>query len=166
MNHTTQLDTLGNHIMMYFINRKGHTQQVTAVHTHGENRLMEAEDGRGWQGAVCPRGLSHDEAGTCRAGCPASLQAASEHLQKEETPQPLGSLCQGLITPTAQKCCLVVRGNLLSSPLCPLPLIPPLKGAWPCPPCTLPMGICTSWQDPPLGVQFQLSQLLLAREVL
>lgn len=149
MNHTTQLDTLGNHIMMYFINRKGHTQQVTAVHTHGENRLMEAEDGRGWQGAVRPRGLSHDEAGTRRTGCPASLQAASEHLQKEETPQPLGSLCQGLITP-----------------LCPLPLISPLKGAWLCPPCTLPMGICTSWQDPPLGVRFQLSQLLLAREVL
>ena len=33
---------------------------------------------------------------------------------REETPQPLGNLCQCSITCTVQKCCLLFRGNLLA----------------------------------------------------
>ena len=45
------------------------------------------------------------------------------NISKKETPQPLGSLQQCLITYTAQKCCLVFRRNLLHSTLHPLPLV-------------------------------------------
>ena len=45
------------------------------------------------------------------------------HISREETPQPLGSLCQCSVSCTAQKGCLVFRGNLLCPSLFPLPLV-------------------------------------------
>ena len=68
-------------------------------------------------------------AGTSGSTCPnpcSSIDTQSRvprqlpKISKEETLQPLGSLCQCSIIHTAQKYCLVFRGNLLCSCLCPV----------------------------------------------
>lgn len=98
----------------------------------------------GW---VCKGALE----ATCSEPCPS--RATQSRLSrtmpkwllafpKEETPQLSGQPEPGLLTGTAEKCCLLLRGGLLSSSLCLLPLVLVLgiteKSLAPI--CTLPSG--------------------------
>lgn len=66
--------------------------------------------------------------GHTEQGTQAHVQAALK-ISKEETPQPLGRLCQCSVSCATHNFFLIFRGNLLCSSLCPLPLIPALGTA-------------------------------------
>lgn len=86
-------------------------------------------------------------------------------ISKEGDPTiSLGNLCQ--CSHTAQKCCLIFRGNLLCSSLCPLPLVLSLGTtdtslALSC--STLPSGIEGHWWDPPEPPLLQAEQSQLSQ---
>lgn len=63
------------------------------------------------------------QVGTPRKGCPNRVQESFEALQGGDSSTSLDNLCQGFVTCTAQKYCLVFKGNILCSSLCPLPLL-------------------------------------------
>jgi len=86
-----------------------HTQWLWFNRTMGQMRLA------GISGSIWPSPCSSRD--TQNRGS----RTMSRHLLKickEETPQPLGSLCQCSITCTAQKCFLMFGGCLLCSSLC------------------------------------------------
>lgn len=69
-----------------------------------------------------------------------SRQLLSISMDGDSTASP-GNLCQGSVTLIVKKC---FRGKVLCFSLCLLPLVlswEPLKRAWLCPLCTLPLGI-------------------------
>ena len=68
-----------------------------------------------------PPAPSPAQAGPPRAGCPGPRWLLE--IPKEETPPLSGQPVPGLLTRTAQKGCLGLRGSLLSSTLCPVPLV-------------------------------------------
>lgn len=61
--------------------------------------------------------------GYLEQGVQDNIQATFEDLQGGNPTAYLGNLCQCSITHTTQQCCQVLRRNLISSSLCPLPLV-------------------------------------------
>jgi len=76
---------------------------------------------------------------------------------KEETPQPLGSLCQCSVTCTAQQCSWCSEGASCA-PVCAHGLLcwhwAPLERAWLCSHCTVPPDIYTHWFYTPWASSF------------
>ena len=64
------------------------------------------------------------QAGSPRAGCKGPRPGGSGIISREgDSTAPLGSLCQGSVTPRMKKFFLIFRRNFLCLSLCPLPLV-------------------------------------------
>jgi len=84
--------------------------------------FTESQTGWGWQEPREPSGLTSVPAGTPEQGAQAHVQVAYGDLQGGDSTTSQGSLSLFSVTWTALKCFLMLRGNLLCSSLCPLPL--------------------------------------------
>ena len=128
--------------------------------------ITESQTGWGWQEPWEPSGLTSVPAGTPEQGAQAHVQVAYGDLQGGDSTTSQGNLSLFSVTWTALKYFLMLRGNLLCSSLCPLPLFLALgntgKNLVPTSlhlPCFLP-PIYRQWRDPPeLFLLWQVSSV-------